>query len=318
MISKEILVTGGAGFIGSHFCELLLSKGYSVICVDNFNDYYNPALKRKNIASFSTKSHFTLYEIDIRNPEIKEIFEKHDIKTIVHLAARAGVRASIEHPMLYEAVNIKGTLNLLEMALQFSIKHFIFASSSSVYGSRKQVPFSETDDVSKPISPYAATKRAGEMLCHTYHHLYNINISCLRFFTVYGPRGRPDMAPFIFTKNIFENKPIPVFGDGTAKRDFTFVKDIINGIYAAMSNNKGYEIFNLGNSKTVELSYFISLLEKYIGKKAKIKRLPPQPGDVPITFADLKKSKQMLGYDPQTSIETGLKIFVDWYRKHHL
>lgn len=311
----NVLVTGGAGFIGSHVCDALLEKGDRVICIDNFNDYYDPQIKEKNVEHNLNNQLFKLYKADITDIEkLREIFQENNIEIVCHLAARAGVRPSIKQPDLYTKVNVNGTLNLLELAKEFKIKNFIFGSSSSVYGNNKKTPFSESDNVDNPISPYAATKKAGELLCHTYHHLHGMNITCLRFFTVYGPRGRPDMAPFIFTKNIDQGKEINVFGDGTSKRDYTFVKDIVAGIIAAIDKPLGYEIINIGNSKTVELNYFISIIESILGKKAAINRMPMQPGDVEITYADITKAEKLLGYNPKTNIEQGMKEFIEWYK----
>jgi len=310
----KILVTGGAGFIGSNVCEALIKRNDSVICVDSFNDFYDPKVKEKNIASFSGNKNFTLYREDIRNLEsLRAIFEKEKPDKILHLAARAGVRPSIEDPLLYEDVNVRGTLNLLELTKEFKIRHFVFASSSSVYGNNKKVPFSESDPVDNPISPYAATKKAGELLCYAYHGLYKINITCLRFFTVYGPRGRPDMAPYLFTRLISQGKPIEMFGNGTSKRDYTYVGDIVSGIIAALDRELGYEIINLGNSQTVELRKLISVIEQNLGKKARIISKPEQPGDVPLTYSDISKAKKLLGYAPRTSIEDGMKAFIEWY-----
>lgn len=312
----KILVTGGAGFIGSHVCDSLLKRGDEVICVDDFNDYYDPRIKEENIKAARQNSKFTLYLADIRNYLLmKEIFKKEAPDKVIHLAARAGVRPSIKNPFLYEEVNVKGTLNLLELSKEFFIKNFVFGSSSSVYGVNKKIPFSEEDRVDNQISPYAVTKRAGELLCHSYHELYGINISCLRFFTVYGPRGRPDMAPYKFTKLIDESKEVEMYGDGSTMRDYTFITDIVSGIVAALDKNYGFEIFNLGNSQTVELRYFISVIEGLLGKKARIIRKPMQPGDVPITYADISKARAMLGYNPKTSIEEGMKKVIDWYEE---
>jgi UDP-glucuronate 4-epimerase len=310
----NILVTGGAGFIGAHVCKALLSRGDSVICIDDFNDYYDPKLKESRVKEFS--ENFKLYRADIRDFDVlKKIFSAHKIDKVAHLAARAGVRASLQNPFIYEEVNVKGTLNLLELSKD--VKNFVFASSSSVYGGNKKIPFSESDPVDNQISPYGATKKAGEVLCHCYNYLYNIPISCLRFFTVYGPSGRPDMALFKFTKAISEGKTIDVYGNGKMKRDFTYVDDVVAGILAALDNNYPFEIFNLGNSNTVELMYFISLIEGELGKKAKINFLPMQPGDVPVTYADISKAKKMLGFVPKTKIEKGVRLFIDWYKDYY-
>lgn len=309
---ETILITGAAGFIGSHLTERLLSLGYQIIGLDNFDPFYDPAIKRKNAALFDSNPRFTLLEGDIRDlPFLEKIFARHRIDKIVHLAARAGVRPSIQFPLLYEEVNMKGTLNLLEMSRARSIKQFVFASSSSVYGGNLKTPFSETDPVDSPVSPYAATKKAGELFCYNYHHLYQIPMTCLRFFTVYGPRQRPEMAIHLFARSIFEETPLPLYGDGTIRRDFTYIEDIIDGIVLTIKNPFGYEIFNLGESETHPVSEVIELLSKLIGKKAKINTLPSAPGDMIITYADISKAKKMLGYNPKTLLEKGLAKFVD-------
>ena len=313
MEDEHILVTGGAGFIGSHLVRRLLDDNRSIICVDDFNNYYSPLIKENNIKQFLNQKNFKLYRVDIRDfDSLKKIFSSNRIKKVVHLAARAGVRPSIENPLLYEEVNLRGTMHLLELSR--NVKNFIFASSSSVYGNNRKTPFSEHDSVDKAISPYAATKKAGEVMCHAYHHLYNIPISCLRFFTVYGPSGRPDMAPYKFTKWIDEGKEVQRFGDGHSKRDYTYVDDIIDGIVSVLDKQFEYEIFNLGNSHPVELNHFIGLIEKELNKKAEIAELPPQPGDVSITYADISKSKKMLNFQPKVSIEDGIAKFIRWYK----
>ncbi|MBA7499048.1 UDP-glucose 4-epimerase [subsurface metagenome] len=310
----KCLITGGAGFIGSHLCERLLSDGHEVICLENFDPYYSPDIKRKNIEYLLDQPNCILIEADIRNKkEMEKIFRMDAIDKVVHLAAKVGVRPSIQDPLSYEDVNIKGALNLLELSKEHDIRHFIFGSSSSVYGISDKIPFSE-DGLVKPISPYAASKRAGELLCYTYSHLYDIPISCLRFFTVYGPKQRPEMAIHKFTRLIDQGKEVPMYGDGSSKRDYTYITDIIDGTMNALNKKFDFEIFNLGNSKTVELRYLISLIEENLGKKAKIKQLPEQLGDVPITYADISKSKRLLGYSPKISIEEGVKRFVEWYR----
>lgn len=312
----KILVTGCAGFIGSHVAEALLLRGDTVIGIDNINDYYDPAKKEKNLEILKKHKKFVFYKEDIRNYDnLKRIFIRENPDKVVHLAARAGVRASIQNPLLYQDVNIRGTLNLLELAKNSKAKSFVFASSSSVYGNQEKTPFSEDDDVSTPISPYAATKRAGELLCYTYHHLYNTSITCLRFFTVYGPRGRPDMAPYKFTKLIIEGKPVPRYGDGTTKRDYTYITDIVKGVIAAIDKELSFEIINLGNNKPVMLNDFIRVIEEATHRKAVIKEMPMQPGDVNITYADIRKAQRLLGYQPETSIEEGMKKFVEWYEK---
>jgi len=310
-----ILVTGGAGFIGSHVCQQLLDRGDTVICIDNFDDYYNPETKEKNIKDLIKNPNFKLYKVDIVNLEtLNNIFKEKKIKKIIHLAAKVGVRYSIENPWVYEEVNIKGTINLLELAKDHNIDNFIFGSSSSVYGTNEKLPFSEEDKVENPISPYAASKRADEVLCSCYHDLYNLNITCLRFFTVYGPRNRPDMALYKFTDLINNNQEIEMYGDGSSKRDYTYVMDVVNGIISALDKNFEFEIINLGNSKTTELKQLISLIEEKLGKKAKIKTLPMQKGDVPITYANINKAKRLLDYEPKVSIEEGINLLIGWYK----
>jgi UDP-glucuronate 4-epimerase len=315
----KILVTGGAGFIGSNLIRhILTNTDHTVICVDNFNDYYSPAIKESNIAPFIGKPRFALYRADIVDYKtLKEIFDVEKIDKVCHLAARAGVRPSIEDPFIYQKANIQGTLNLLDLSREYKIKNFVFASSSSVYGNQKKVPFSEKDPVNQPISPYAATKKSTEMLAHTYHHLYDIPITALRFFTVYGTSGRPDMAPYKFTKWINEGIPVTKFGDGTTKRDYTYIDDIVPGILSALVKNLPFEIINLGNNKPVQLNYFIKLIENLVGKKAIIRKLPMQPGDVDITYADITKAQRLLDYNPVTTIEEGMEKFVNWYLKNN-
>ena len=314
---KRILVTGGAGFIGSHLVDRLLSEdAWRVTVVDDFNDFYDPAIKRANVERQKQNSNYRIIEADIRDRSALEgVFdEKYDC--IVHLAARAGVRPSLEEPLLYTESNVAGTLNLLELARAREIKQFVFGSSSSVYGINAKVPFSEDDQIRQPISPYAATKAAGELLCHTYTHLYGIRCICLRFFTVYGPRQRPDLAIHKFARLINDGKKIPVFGDGTTRRDYTYIDDIIAGVRAAIDyQDSDYEVFNLGESRTVELRELIALLEKELDASAEIDRKPLQPGDVPQTFADITKARRMLGYNPQTQIEDGIRRFVEWFRQ---
>ena len=315
---KNILVTGGAGFIGSHLVERLLAeKVWRVSVVDDFNDFYAPELKRANARPHLTDENYQLFEANISDAEfLRGIFEENEFDVIVHLAARAGVRPSLLQPKLYAETNVNGTLNLLELARQFSVKQFIFGSSSSVYGNNKKIPFSEDDKIFQPISPYAATKAAGELLCHTYSHLYDIRTVCLRFFTVYGARQRPDLAIRKFSQLISDDKPIQVFGDGTTRRDYTFIDDIIQGVRTAIDYDKSmHEIINLGESQTVELRQLIALLEENLGKKAVIDRQPIQPGDVPQTFADITKAGELLNYNPQTKIDEGIKKFVAWFVK---
>lgn len=311
----KTLVTGAAGFIGSHLCERLLTEGWVVVGVDNFDDFYDPQIKRRNIELCLRNKNFQLIEADIRDSAAMDNAVGDGIDIIVHLAARAGVRPSIEKPLLYADVNINGTATLLEVAGKNKVGKFVFGSSSSVYGNNKKVPFSEDDNVDFPISPYAATKKAGELICHTYHHLYGISITCLRFFTVYGPRQRPDLAIHKFVKLIEQNKPIPIFGDGTMMRDFTYIDDIIDGVVAAMQKCDGFNIYNLGESRPIKVNDLVVQIEGALGKKAKKEYLPPQPGDVERTYADVTKAIEELGYKPKTTIERGLAEFVKWLRQ---
>lgn len=312
---ESILVTGGAGFIGSHLCERLLSQGRSVACLDNFDPYYSPDVKRNNIAASLRNKRFRLDECDIRDREkLSGLFSSRRFDAVVHLAARAGVRPSIKDPHVYQDVNIGGTINLLELCREHGVKRFIFGSSSSVYGDCEKVPFSEADVLMKPVSPYAASKQSCELFCYTYHHLYDISITCLRFFTVYGPRQRPDMAIHKFTRLIDGGKQIEIYGDGTSRRDYTYIDDIIDGVQAAIDKNLPFEIINLGESQTTELNRLVSLIEQSLGKKAKIKRLPMQAGDVPVTYADISKAKKLLGYKPRVKVEDGIPLFVKWYK----
>jgi UDP-glucuronate 4-epimerase len=314
---KNVLITGGAGFIGSHLVGRLLAEGaWRVSVVDDFNNFYDPTVKRRNVAPHLGREEFTLHEADIRDRAALEvIFKETRFDCVVHLAARAGVRPSLVEPVLYAETNINGTLNLLELARAYDVKQFVFGSSSSVYGENEKVPFSEDDPVTKPISPYAATKAAGELLCHTYSHLFGLRCVALRFFTVYGARQRPDLAIHKFARLISEGKPIPVFGDGTTRRDYTYVDDIIAGVRAAIDyESSDYEVINLGESRTVELRELIGLLERELGREAIIERQPTQPGDVPQTFADISKARRLLGYDPRTPIEEGIRRFVEWFK----
>src|SRR6185436_2480412 len=287
-----------------------------VTVVDDFNDFYSPDIKRANVAGHLNNERYTLVEADIRDRRALDgVFDKQQFECIVHLAARAGVRPSLAEPELYAETNISGTLNLLELARSTGVNQFVFGSSSSVYGINAKVPFSEDDPIRQPISPYAATKAAGELICHTSTHLYGLRCVCLRFFTVYGPRQRPDLAIHKFARLITEGKSIPVFGDGTTRRDYTYIDDIISGVRSAIDYGASdYEVINLGESRTVELRELISLLEKELGAEAKIDRQPLQPGDVPQTFADVTKARRLLGYNPQTQIEEGIQKFVGWFR----
>lgn len=310
----KILITGGAGFIGSHLADALLARGEKVTVIDEFNDFYDPRLKRENIAPHLSNPSYTLVEGDIRDTDkVLRMFEETRFDAVVHLAARAGVRPSIEEPLLYEQVNCVGTLNLLEAARKTGITNFVFASSSSVYGINSKVPFSEGDPITCPISPYATTKRAGELMCYTYSHLYKLPSTCLRFFTVYGERGRPDMAVAKFTRLINDGKPIQVYGDGSAQRDFTYVGDIIEGLLKAVYTPSRYEIVNLGGANTIEVNRLIELIEGALGKKAEIKYLPPVPGDVPITYADAARAKELLGFTAAVRIDEGVERYVKWF-----
>lgn len=312
---KRILVTGGAGFIGSHLVDRLLAEGvWDVTVVDDLNDFYAPEIKRQNVAQHLQSERYRLIECDIRDAfKLRTAFDR-EYDAIVHLAARAGVRPSLLEPVLYTETNINGTVNLLELAREFGVKQFVFGSSSSVYGETERVPFSEDDHICNPISPYAATKAAGELICHTYSHLFDIRTVCLRFFTVYGARQRPDLAIHKFSKLIWEGKPIPMFGDGHTRRDYTYIDDVLQGVRASIDYNGSlHEVFNLGESETTELSRLIELLEENLGKKAIIDRQPMQPGDVPITFADVSKARRLLNYSPQTKIEQGIPKFVEWF-----
>jgi len=312
---SSILVTGGAGFIGSHLVEALLRDGRDVVVLDNFDSFYDPAVKRRNLAGFAGRPGFTLVEGDIRDEKrVEAVFGSHPIGVVVHLAARAGVRPSIEQPLLYSDVNLNGTVVLLEACRRHNVGKFVFGSSSSVYGNNPKVPFAEKDDVERPISPYAATKRAGELLCATYHALYRLNVFSLRFFTVYGPRQRPEMAIHKFTRFIDRGLPLPRFGDGSTQRDYTYVNDIVAGVLRAIERVQGYEIINLGGSRTTRLTDLIALLETRLGRKAIVEGQPDQPGDVLATWADVDKAHRLLGYDPKVTIEDGLTRFVEWYR----
>ena len=323
----KILITGGAGFIGSNLAKKLMDRGDKVVIIDNFNDYYDPQLKRDRIKIYLQGYKFKLYKGDIRDAKlIEKIFsaeggsasggKTEKIDKVVHLAAMVGVRNSLRDPKLYFDVNVMGSLNLLEVAARYKIKNFVLASSSSVYGNNKKVPFSESDPVDRPISPYAASKKADELIAHTYHHIYGLNVTVLRFFTVYGPWGRPDMAPYLFTDAIAKGKPIKVFNYGKMSRNFTYVDDIVSGVITVLDKGRGYDILNIGGDKEETLLRFIEVIEQNIGKKAKKKMMPIQPGDVPTTVADIRKLRK-LGWKPTTRIEKGLKNFVEWYKEYH-
>ncbi len=313
----SVLVTGGAGFIGSHVVDRLAQDGRDVVCLDSFDAFYDPAVKRANIAGALATGRVELVEGDIRHAEVcRQAIERHEVRSVIHLAARAGVRPSIEQPALYEDVNCRGTVNLLEACCrpESKVEKLLFGSSSSVYGGNQKVPFSEDDPVGRPISPYAATKRAGELLCHVYHHLHGLPVVCLRLFTVYGPRQRPDLAIHKFTRLIESGQPIPVYGDGTSRRDYTYCADIVDGVLAALQRPLKFEIINLGSSEPVELSRLVELLQEALGREAQIDRLPEQPGDMPATCADITKARRLLDYEPRFPIRQGLARFVEWYR----
>ena len=315
MPDHKALVTGAAGFIGSHLCERLLGDGWAVVGVDNFDDFYDPQIKHRNIEQCRKNKSFRLAEADIRDRAAMDEAIGDGVEVIVHLAAKAGVRPSIAEPREYADVNINGTVVLLESAGKHKIDKFVFGSSSSVYGNNEKVPFSENDNVDYPISPYAATKKAGELLCHTYHHLYGMSVTCLRFFTVYGPRQRPDLAIHKFAKLIEQGKPVPVYGDGSMMRDFTYIDDIIDGTVAAIDKCRGFNIYNLGESRPITVNALIAEIEKALGRKAVKEYLPLQPGDVERTCADIAKAARDLGYHPATPIQAGLQKFTTWLRQ---
>ncbi len=319
MIKQTILITGGAGFIGSHLAKVLLNRGDKVVIVDNFNDYYDPQIKKDRIKDLKKlKNKPSVSKIDVADKKsLKRIFAKHKFTKICHLAGQAGVRYSIENPYTYEESNVLGTLNLLELAKDYKVKDFIFASSSSVYGANKKMPFKESDKTETPMSLYAATKKMQELMAYTYHSLYGLNCTGLRFFTVYGDWYRPDMALFLFAEKMFDDKPINVFNNGKMKRDFTYIDDIVAGVVAAIDRAYPYEIFNLAGGKSVQLMTYIKELEKAVGKKAKKKMLSMQAGDVPGTAANISKAKKMLDYNPQTTVQTGVQKFVDWYKEYY-
>jgi UDP-glucuronate 4-epimerase len=323
MNDLRVLVTGGAGFIGSHLCERLVERGHSVIALDNFDPFYDPAVKRRNLTRLNGSDRFRLVEADITDANGVErglqAAGVADIDAVVHLAARAGVRPSIQAPLSYSQTNVDGTVVMLELARARGAHRFVFGSSSSVYGNNEKVPFAEQDPVEQPISPYAATKRAGELLCHTYHHLYGLSVVCLRFFTVYGPRQRPDLAIHKFARLIAAGEPIPVYGDGSTRRDYTYIDDILQGIEGAIAyagaSEPVYEIVNLGESETTSLRRLIELLANALGVEPRIERLPLQPGDVEQTYADISRAREILGYAPTTSVADGIPRFVEWLRR---
>ncbi len=311
----KALVTGGAGFIGSHLCDALLARGEEVTVLDNFNDFYDPAIKRGNAAALKGAR---IVEGDIRDESlVNKLFKEGQFDVVVHLAAMAGVRPSLKDPLLYQDVNLKGTMVLLEATRSLPGTRFVFASSSSVYGGNTKVPFHEDDPVLTPISPYAATKRSSELLAWTHHHLFDIPTTGLRFFTVYGPRQRPEMAIHKFVRLIMNGEPIPFFGDGSTRRDYTYVSDIIDGVLRSIDRCEGYEIFNLGESETTSLADLVDAIGKACGREPIIDRQPMQPGDVVVTFADVSKAKDLLGYRPSVPVSKGLGLFVDWYRDNN-
>jgi len=313
--SMRILVTGGAGFIGSHLVERLLAAGHTVAILDDFNDFYDPQIKQANIAGFAKD--VIVHHVDLRDgASVRNLFHREKFEVIAHLAARAGVRPSIQHPQLYYDTNVIGTLHLLEAARVTDAQRFIFASSSSVYGASKTVPFSEDEHLIQTLSPYAATKIAGEFLCSTYSHLYQLRVVTLRYFTVYGPRQRPDLAIHQFTRRIHAGQSIEQFGDGTTRRDYTYIDDVIQGTMAALRYEGSlFDIFNLGESETIQLKDLIVAIENALGKKADINQLPEQPGDMPLTCADISKARKLLGYGPATRLSEGLPKFVEWFLK---
>ena len=314
----RILVTGGAGFIGSHLVEKLLSLGHDVAILDDFNDFYDPQIKRQNIAAVAKD--VAIHHLDLRDSgAVRNLFHREKFEAIAHLAARAGVRPSIQNPQLYYDTNVDGTLHLLDAARVTGVERFIFASSSSVYGNSKSVPFSEDRQLIQTLSPYGATKIAGEFLCSTYSHLYGMRVVALRYFTVYGPRQRPDLAIHQFTRRIHAGKPIDQFGDGTTRRDYTYIDDIIQGTMAALKyDGPMFDIFNLGENETIQLRDLIAGIENALGEKAKINRLPEQPGDMPVTYADISKARELLGYNPSTRLSDGLPRFIEWFLQSSL
>lgn len=326
----NILLTGAAGFIGSHVADKLLQKGAAVLAVDNFSPYYNPQFKENNVAPNLSNPNYQLFKTDITNfDELRTIFQKNRIDLIIHLAAQTGVRISIQKPLLAQKVNIESTYNIFELAREFKVRDVIFASSSSVYGNQQKIPFSETDNVDNPISPYAATKKACELIAYTYHHLYQMNCVGLRFFTAYGERGRPDMSPYIFMNAILHDQPIPRFGDGTMQRDFTYIDDIVDGVWRCVelcktslpvsaTSKPFFEIINLGNAHPVSLNEYIATFEKVTGKNARIEERPRPAGDVDKTFADTSKARRLLGWQPTTTLEQGLTKFYHWFKQNRL
>jgi UDP-glucuronate 4-epimerase len=312
----KIMVTGGAGFIGSHTVDALLARGDDVVCVDNFNDYYSPQRKHRNLAQAHTSRSFHLYESDVRNrEEMERILTQEKPQALVHLAAMAGVRNSVKFPLLYEEVNVRGTLNLLQLSTEHGLLNFTLASTSSVYGASQRIPFTEDDDASHPLAPYPATKRACELLAHVYHNLHGLPCTALRLFSVYGPRGRPDMTPYVFTEAISQDREILLFDEGRPQRDWTYIDDIVAGILAAVDAKLGYEIINLGHSQPVVMRDFVSIIEELLHRKARIVSPPLPPTDPPVTYADISKARRLLGYNPTTGIQEGMQEFISWYRR---
>jgi UDP-glucuronate 4-epimerase len=312
----KILVTGGAGFIGSHTVDALLTRGDEVVCVDNFNDYYSPRRKRRNLETALASPRFRLYETDVRHHDgLEELFAKEEPQKVIHLAAMAGVRNSVHFPLLYEEVNVRGTLNLLDLACQHHISNFILASTSSVYGASKEIPFREDNPAMEPLAPYPATKRACELLAHVFHNLHGLRCTALRFFTAYGPRGRPDMTPYLFTEAISLGQEITLFDQGRPQRDFTYVSDIVDGVLAATDADFDLEIINLGNSKPVIMRDFVGVIERLVGREARIISPPLPASEPPLTCADISKARRLLGYAPSTTVEEGMQEFVQWYRR---
>lgn len=310
----RITVTGGAGFIGSHLCERLLHEGHAITVIDDLNDFYDPALKLRNLEAVRAAGGERFHQCDICDEQaVDEVIGSWRPDAVIHLAGRAGVRPSLVQPLLYEKVNVGGTFTLLEACRKYHVKRFLFASSSSVYGIANHVPFRESDERLMPASPYAATKIAGEKACFTYSHLYGIQAACLRFFTVYGPRQRPDLAIRKFTDLIARGKPIPVYGDGSSARDYTYIDDIVDGVLRALHVNRPFSIYNLGNSSPVRLDQLIALIGEAVGRTPQIRRFPDQPGDVPITYADISKAREELSYNPATAMPAGLERFVRWH-----
>lgn len=315
MYDGAVLVTGAAGFIGSHTVDRLLARGERVIGLDNFDAFYDPALKRRNLAGAQGNPAFRLVVGDIRDPALLQgLLAGERVRAVIHLAARAGVRPSVEQPELYADVNVRGTTVLLEAARRAGVPKVVYASSSSVYGGNTKLPFSEMDPVDHPVSPYAATKKATELIAHTYHHLYGLEAIGLRFFTVYGPRQRPEMAIHAFTRLISQGAPVPLFGDGSARRDYTYIDDVLQGVLSALDRGRGCRIYNLGESATTRLDELLALLGRALGLEPAIDRRPPQPGDVPATYADISRARAELGYHPQVPVAEGIRRFVEWFR----